>query len=157
MMKRISITFLLMLMPLCLSAQIGVTSHQEGWDRIPPQAQKSGFGLQLSAVAQLDDDPQLEEVMVFGHDNGHWPEFDLFKFYIAVVGVYDKQIKYISGEMVNDKYNLLVEDRNADGRDEIYISYIKEGSFSVDERGYNMKAVRCYDRIEFVQPVGDIL
>lgn len=138
-----------MLMTLSLSAQIKTTSHQEGWDRIPPQAQRAGFGLQLSTIAQIDDDSQLEEVFLFGHDNGHWPEFDLFKFYVAVVGVYDKQVKYLSSEFVCDKYNLIVEDRNMDGRSEIYISYIKDGSFSVDERGYNMKAVRCYDRIEF--------
>lgn len=134
-----------------LSAQIKVTAHQEGWSNIPPEAQKRGYSFQRSVLAQIDDDPQLEEVILFGHDNGHWPEFDLFKFYVAVVGNYDKQVKYISDEFVTETYNLLVEDRNNDGRNEIYIKYIKDGSFSVDERGYYMQAQWCYDRIEMVK------
>ena len=28
----------------------------------------------------MDDDTAMEEVMLFGRDNGHYPTFDLFKF-----------------------------------------------------------------------------
>lgn len=50
---------------------------------------------------------------------------------------------------VTDRYNLLVEDRNKDGISELYITYFKDGAFSVDERGYNLKTVRSYDLIEW--------
>ena len=141
----------LLLVGMSLSAQIRVTSHQVGWESIPPQAQKAGYSLQKSVTAQIDNDAQLEEILLFGHDNGHWPEFDLFKFYVAVVGSYDKQVKYISDELVCDNYNLLIQDRNLDGKSEIYINYIQMDTFKVDSRGYNMSAVRCTDRIEFAK------
>lgn len=131
-------------------AQFAVTAHQEGWSNIPPQAQKPGFSLQQSVFANMDGDDALEEVMLFGRDNGHYPTFDLFKAYYVIVDNYTKEIQYISDEIyVTDQYNLLVEDRNNDGISELYISYFKDGKFSVDEQGYNLKAVRCYDRIEW--------
>ena len=89
-----------------------------------------------------------------GRDNGHYPTFDLFKAYYAIVDNYTKEIQYISDEIyVTDKYNLLVEDRNKDGISELYISYFKDGKFSVDEQGYNLRTTRCYDRIEW-NPTG---
>lgn len=130
------------------SAQFGVTEHREGWDEIPAAAMRGGYYFQWSELAQMDADGQYEDVLLIGKDNGHWPEFDLFKFYVVIVGHYDKKIKYMSDEMVTDKYNLLVEDRDNDGMCEVYVSYIKDGSFKVDERGYHMQAVRCFDRIE---------
>lgn len=131
-------------------AQFAVTAHQEGWDNIPPQAQKQGFYFQWSVLANMDGDEALEEVMLFGHDNGHYPEFDLFKAYYVIVDNYTKEVEYISDEeYVTDMFNLLVEDRNKDGISELYITYFKDGKFSVDERGYNLSTVRCYDRIEW--------
>ena len=50
---------------------------------------------------------------------------------------------------MTDHYELIVEDRNKDGKGELYVNYIKDGTFQVDERGYHMRAVRCHDRIEF--------
>ncbi len=154
-MRRLLLIALTLLTTTAVHAQFNVTAHQVGWDAVPPQACRAGFSVQMTVTAQMDDDPQLEDVVLFGHDNGHWPEFDLFKAYYAVIGRYSKEVKYISPtEYVTDRYNLLVEDRNNDGIGELYISYIEEGSFSVDERGYNMQATRCYDRIEFVKDVG---
>ena len=102
----------------------------------------------------MDGDDALEEVMLFGRDNGHYPTFDLFKAYYAIVDNYTKEVQYISDEIyVTDKYNLLVEDRNKDGISELYISYFKDGKFSVDEQGYNLRTTRCYDRIEW-NPTG---
>ena len=114
-------------------AQFSVTAHQEGWDNIPPQVQKPGFSFQQSVLANMDGDDALEEVMLFGRDNGHYPTFDLFKAYYAIVDNYTKEIQYISDEIyVTDKYN---------------------GKFSVDEQGYNLRTTRCYDRIEW-NPTG---
>ena len=91
-------------------AQFSVTAHQEGWDNIPPQVQKPGFSFQQSVFANMDGDDALEEVMLFGRDNGHYPTFDLFKAYYAIVDNYTKEVQYISDEIyVTDKYNLLVE------------------------------------------------
>ncbi len=150
MIKRLSTVLFLFLLAAGAEAQFRVTAHQVGWDNIPPEAVREGFWLQKSIIAQMDDDPQLEEVMMFGRDNGHWPEFDLFKVYYVIVGTYSKEIKYISPvEYVTDEYKMLVEDRDKNGVCELYISYIKDGSFSVDERGYGKKAVYCFDRIEF--------
>lgn len=155
MLKKFSTVFLSLLLAVCAEAQFRVTAHQVGWDNIPPEAVKEGFWFQRSIIAQMDDDPQLEEVMLFGRDNGHWPEFDLFKAYYVIVGTYSKEIKYISPvEYVTDEYNMLVEDMNKDGVSELYITYIKEGSFSVDERGYGKKAAYCHDRIEFRKEEG---
>lgn len=149
-MKKLFYLLLLLGYSLSSQAQFTVTAHQEGWDKIPPQAQKKGFSFQQSVLANMDGDDTLEEVMLFGKDNGHYPTFDLFKAYYVIVDNYTKEVQYISDEIyVTDKYNLLVEDRNNDGISELYISYFKDGKFSVDEQGYNLQAVRCYDRIEW--------
>ena len=132
------------------NAEIKVTAHQEGWNNIPREAQRRGFAFQKSILVQMDDDPALEEVILFGHDNGHYPTFDLFKAYYAIVDNDTKEVQYITdGEYVTDHYDLTVEDRNNDGIYELYVTYFKDGQFSVDERGNNLQTVRCYDRIEF--------
>ncbi len=127
--------------------------HNEGWDNIPPEAQKGGYYFQRSLLAQMDDDAAMEEVMLFGKDNGHYATFDLFKYYYAVVDNYTKEVEYISPEeYVSEAYSLVVEDRDCNGRSELYITYFKEGTFSTDERGYALRAERCYDRIEWQAP-----
>ncbi len=150
MIRRLIYWVLLLFVCMGAHAQFRVTAHQEGWDRIPPQAQKDGFWFQQSVLANMDDDAAMEEVMLFGRDNGHYPTFDLFKFYYVIVDNYTKEIQYISDEIyVTDKYALTVEDRNNDGISELYIDYFKDGKFTVDERGYNLRTTRCYDRIEW--------
>lgn len=149
-MKKIFLPLILGVFAISGNAEIKVTAHQEGWNNIPRQAQRQGFAFQKSILAQMDDDPALEEVILFGHDNGHYPTFDLFKAYYAIVDNYTKEVQYITeGEYVTDQYELLVEDRNNDGICELYVSYFKDGEFSVDERGNNLRTIRCYDRIEF--------
>ena len=88
-------------------AQFSVTAHQEGWDNIPPQVQKPGFSFQQSVFANMDGDDALEEVMLFGRDNGHYPTFDLFKAYYAIVDNYTKEIQYISDEIYAVSYTHL--------------------------------------------------
>ena len=113
-------------------------------------AQLAGLDTLPVIVRNMDDDAAMEEVMLFGRDNGHYPTFDLFKFYYVIVDNYTKEIQYISDEIyVTDKYALTVEDRNNDGISELYIDYFKDGKFTVDERGYNLRTTRCYDRIEW--------
>ena len=115
MIRRLIYWVLLLFVCMGAHAQFRVTAHQEGWDRIPPQAQKDGFWFQQSVLANMDDDAAMEEVMLFGRDNGHYPTFDLFKFYYVIVDNYTKEIQYISDEIyVTDKYALTVEDRNKD-------------------------------------------
>ncbi len=135
---------------LATMAQIKVTAHQEGWEDIPPAAVRKGFSLQQQVLAFVDDEPGMEAVLIFGHDNGHYPTFDLFKLYYCIVDYYSKEVKYMSDVYVNDTYDMKVEDRNQDGRSEVYVSYFKGGKFTTDKRGYNLKTVRCYDRIEWM-------
>ncbi len=148
-MKKLFFVTLALLIGASAYAQFKVTAHQEGWDQIPPKAQKPGFWLQQTVLAQMDEDSALEEVMLFGRDNGHYPTFDLFKCYYAIVDHYTKEVHYVSEVFVTDKYSLTVEDRNNDGISELYISYFKDGKFEVDKRGYNLKVTRCYERIEW--------
>ena len=150
-MKKVLIPVVLGIISLAGHSQIEVTAHHEGWDNIPPEAQRRGFYFQKSVLAQMDDDPALEEVILFGHDNGHYPTFDLFKAYYAIVDNYTKEVQYVTeGEYVTDHFELVVEDRDNDGISELYVSYFKDGEFTVDERGNNLRTIRCYDRIEFV-------
>ena len=128
MIRRLIYWVLLLFVCMGAHAQFRVTAHQEGWDRIPPQAQKDGFWFQQSVLANMDDDAA----------------------YYVIVDNYTKEIQYISDEIyVTDKYALTVEDRNNDGISELYIDYFKDGKFTVDERGYNLRTTRCYDRIEW--------
>ena len=147
-MNKLIYTLMLLCLSTTASAQFACTAHQEGWEDTPPQAVRQGFYLQKTLLADMDDQPGMEEVLVFGHDNGHYPTFDLFKVYYAIVDHYSKEVKYLSDVYVYDSYYVKVEDRNADGLAELYISYFKDGKFTVDERGYNLQATRCYDRIE---------
>ena len=147
-MNKLIFTLMLLCLGTTVSAQFTRTAHQEGWEDTPPEAVRKGFYLQKTILADMDAQPGMEEVLVFGHDNGHYPTFDLFKVYYAIVDHYSKEVKYMSDVYVNDTYYVKVEDRNADGLSELYISYFKDGKFSVDERGYNLQTVRCYDRIE---------
>mgnify|MGYP000737881780 CR=1 FL=1 len=135
-------------------AQFSVTAHQEGWNNIPPQVQKPGFSFQQSVLANMDGDDALEEVMLFGRDNGHYPTFDLFKAYYAIVDNYTGHITCRhKGGGSKRAYRLIDFLRNKDGISELYISYFKDGKFSVDEQGYNLRTTRCYDRIEW-NPTG---
>ena len=154
MVRKLLRLFVLLFLPVCAYAQTDfkVTSHQEGWNNIPPEVIKKGFFFQKSILAQMDNDPALEEVMLFGRDNGHYPTFDLFKFYYAIVDNYSKKVKYVSPDIyITDTYELIVEDRNNDGISELYICYFKDGKFTTDENGYNLQTTRCYDRIEWQQ------
>ena len=76
----------------------------------------------------MDADPAQEEVFLIGRDNGHWPEFDLFRFYYAVVDRETGILEYTSDEYVSDRFNILVEDRDRDGVSEIHFQYIKGGN-----------------------------
>jgi len=119
------------------------------WDKYPPKAQEKGFGLHASKLVQMDDDPQLEEVMLFSAHNGHYPYFDLFRNYYVIIDNYTKKMKYKSDIVISTQRNLLLEDRNNDGKYELYRSYFQNGKFSVDEFGNNLKTIWSYDCIEW--------
>ncbi len=124
-------------------------SEQRTWDRFPPQAQERGFGLHASQLVQMDDDEALEEVMLFSAHNGHYPYFDLFRNYYVILDYCTKEIKYKSNITVSTKRDLILEDRNNDGKFELYRSYFKDGEFTVDEFGNNLRTRWVYDCIDF--------
>ncbi len=119
------------------------------WDRYPPEAQLPGFHLHKSELVQMDDDPQMEEVLLFSRNNGHYPYFDLFKNYYVIIDYYTKEIAYRSDVIISTRRDLNLEDRNADGKAELYRSYFLDGKFTVDEHGNNLKVTWVYDTISF--------
>lgn len=147
---KIVVCFLFLL---CFSTkgytQFTATAYQEGWDSIPPQAQKEGFHVQKCVLVNMDEDFALERVILFGRDLGHYPLFDLFKCYYAIVDNYTMEIQYTSEVFVTDVFDLTVEDRNGDGFYELYRKYFKDGKYTTDEKGYNLNVIRCCDRVEW--------
>lgn len=97
----------------------------------------------------MDNDRSLEEVMLFSAHNGHYPYFDLFKNYYVIIDYYTKEIKYMSDIVVSTQRDLTLEDRNNDGKYELYRTYFRDGEFSVDEHGNNLKTTWVYDCIEW--------
>lgn len=120
---------------------------QPARSNIPESIMRKGYVLQKSVFAQMDSDPQSEHVFLFGHDNGHWPEFDLFKSYVAVVDTKTGEVEYLSDEFVTDKYNVTLDDRDADGLAEMYYYYIDMDSFTADADGYHPAWNYKYERI----------
>ncbi|MEL7585854.1 MAG: glycoside hydrolase family 18 protein [Prolixibacteraceae bacterium] len=125
------------------------TSLPRTWDDYPPELQKPGFGVHKSELIQMDDSPILEKVLLFSAHNGHYPYFDLFKNYYVVIDNYSKQVKYISDVTISTERDLQLEDRDNDGKYELYRKYFKDGKFSVDKEGNHLKVVWYYDNIEF--------
>jgi chitinase len=124
------------------------TSAPHLWEKYPPEVQQRGFGLNQSQLVQMDDDAQLEEVFLFSADNGHYPYFDLFRIYYVIVGNYTKEIKYQSEILRTTERSLLLEDRNNDGKYELYRRYFKDGAFTVDSAGNNLQVTWVYDYVE---------
>ncbi len=124
------------------------TTPARAWDKFPPEAQERGFGLHTSQLVQMDDDPSLEEVLLFVSGNGHYPSFDIFRQYIVVVDYYTKEIKYKSDIVRSTERVLVIEDRNQDGKFEIYRKYFKDGEFNVDNEGNNLRVTWVYDSVE---------
>ena len=128
-MKRLT----LLLLPILIAS---VTFAQNRQSSIPEAALRKGYGVQKTIYANLDSDSQAEEIILFGHDNGHWPEFDIFKSYFAVLDSRTREVKYLSEEYRTDRYNIRAEDRDGDGIDEIYYYCLDEDRFSCDPDGF---------------------
>ncbi len=149
-MKR-SIVTILFLLTCTLAWSQYQTSPARTWDKFPPDVQERGFGLQASQLVQMDDDPALEEVLLFSSDNGHYPYFDIFRLYYVVVDYYTKEVKYKSDIVRSTERTLVLEDRNGDGKYELYRKYFQNGDFTVDAEGNNLKVTWVYDTIECKQ------
>ena len=151
-MKKI-ITFTLLLgLSVVAWCQYG-TSLPRTWDDYPPELQKPGFGVFQSQLVQMDNSPALEEVLLFSAHNGHYPYFDLFKNYCVVIDNYSKEVKYISDVTISTGRELQLEDRDNNGKYELYRKYFKDNKFTVDKEGNHLKVVWFYDCIEFGKKV----
>jgi len=131
-------------------------STPRAWDKYPPEVQERGFGLHASELVQMDDDPAFEEVLLFSADKGHYPYFDIFRRYYVIIDYYTKEVKYKSEITFSTDRDLILEDRNNDGKYELYRAYFKNDEFSVDEFGNNLKTTWMYDRIEWNSKQGNI-
>lgn len=125
------------------------TSAYRTWDKYPPEVQKRGFGLHKSQLVQMDEDSALEDVLLFSAHNGHYPYFDLFKNYYVIIDNYTKEVKYVSDVVISTDRDLVLEDRNGDGKFELYRKYFKDGQFSVVEYGNKLQVTWVYDSIEW--------
>lgn len=151
-MKKLFIILILTFYGLVAWAQYQISEPRQ-WDKYPPEVQKPGFGFHQSQLVQMDDNEALEEVILFSAHNGHYPYFDLFKNYYVIVDYYTKEVKYTSDIVISTDRDLILEDRNQDGKFELYRKYFKDGKFSVDEYGNKLKVVWIYDSIEWKQPL----
>ena len=124
-------------------------SETRTWDDYPPKVQKPGFGLHKSQKVQMDDNPPLEVVLLFSSNNGHYPYFDLFKNYYVIIDNYSKDVKYVSNVTISNERELQLEDRNNDGKFELYRKYFKDDEFMVDKDGNNLKVIWNYNSIQF--------
>jgi len=97
----------------------------------------------------MDDSPALQDVLLFSSDNGHYPYFDLFKIYYVVIDNYSKEIKYTSDIVISTERDLILEDRNKDGKFELYRKYFRDGKFSVDNEGNKLSVEWIYECIEW--------
>ena len=152
-MKRTVISLLLAVLAVPVSAQYGSSARPD--IGIPDGLIRRGFYFQKSLTAQMDADPALEEVFLIGRDNGHWPEFDLFRFYYAVVDRETRAVEYTSAEYVSDRFNMLVEDRDRDGVCEIHFQYVKDGNYVTDRDGYNPSWTYAYGVVSLVGASGE--
>ena len=152
-MKRTVFSLLLFCLALPALAQYGNPARPD--IPIPDGLIRRGFYFQKSVTAQMDADPASEEVFLIGRDNGHWPEFDLFRFYYAVVDRETGAVEYTSEEYISDRFNILVEDRDKDGVSEIHFQYIKGGNYVTDRDGYNPSWAYDYGMISLVGATGE--
>lgn len=147
-MKKLLVLAICTCIASCCWGQYKVSTPRT-WDKYPPEVQKRGFGLHKSQLVQMDDDDALEDVILFSAHNGHYPYFDLFKNYYVVINNYTKEVKYISDVVISTDRDLTLEDRNGDGKFELYRKYLQDGKFSVDENGNKLSVTWVYDRIEW--------
>lgn len=117
-------------------------------DDTAQEVTRPGFWMQKTVSAQMDGDPALERVMLFSRDNGHYPLFDLFKNYYAIIDEASGEVQYLSDVVLSTGRDLTVEDSDGDGLAELHTRYIEGGNFTVDERGNDFRAKWVYDVIE---------
>ncbi|NDV60622.1 hypothetical protein [Bacteroides sp. 519] len=153
MMKKILLLLLLSGYFIPVWSQYQVSTART-WDKFPPEVQKRGFGLHASQLVQMDDEPALEEVLLFSAHNGHYPYFDLFKNYYVIIDYYTKEVKYTSDIIISTEREIILEDRNNDGKYELYRRYFQDGKFKVDEYGNNLSVTWIYDCIEWIDKKG---
>lgn len=107
---------------------------------------EKGFWYQKSVEIQMDTTPEKENILLYGRDVGHYPEFDLFEYYYVICreDVLWKSSKFRSNEM-----EIRTDDRNADGVFELNIRYFKDSKFQTDQRGWNLQADWNQDVVEW--------
>jgi len=129
------------------------TSIPQTWDDFPPGVQKNGFGVFKTQLVQMDNSPALEKVFIFSANKAHYSCFDLFENYYVILDNYSKKVKYISNVTISTERNLVLEDRDNDGKFELYRKYFKGGNYTVDHEGNNLNVVWNYDKVEFGKKV----
>lgn len=97
----------------------------------------------------MDGDPALEEIVLFSSLKGDYPEFGLFENYYVILDHYTKEVQHTSSTTLSTQREIRLEDRDRDGRYELYRKYIKDGVYQVKKDGSGVEAIWFHDTIEF--------
>ncbi len=107
---------------------------------VPEGARRQGFGQPYRTMSvQMDADEQPERVMLFSRDNGHYPNFDLFLTYLAVVDSKTGEVQYVSDTGRTIYRDLWFEDRG--GHKALVWESFENGYFTVDREGNDLQTV----------------
>ncbi len=134
-----------------------ITSHNSLWrvrvplnTNHPAEAGRRGFWAHKMELAQMDSDEAPERVILFAADNGHYPEFDIFKQYYAVVDDATGQVQHLSDVVLSTKRDIVLEEAGAVKK--LVMEHFEDGKFEVDEKGENLKTKWARKVIELAEP-----
>jgi len=101
----------------------------------------------------MDSDPALEEVLLFSTEHREYPEQGIYESYYVILDRYTKEVQYRSPITVSNDLGIQLEDRDRDGKFELYRKYLKDGSFKLDRKGMLVEGTWLHDSIEFDKKV----
>lgn len=133
--------------------QFATTSLPRTWEDYPPGIMEEGFELHSSQLVQMDGDPALEEVLLFSALKSEYQDQGASEIYYVILDHYSKEIQYKSKIVVSNALDIQLEDRNRDGKYELYRKYIKDGKFKLDRKGNLVEGIWFHDSIEFDKKV----
>lgn len=99
---RIGVYFLLSIIGFIYS--IGVYAN---WNLYPDSCVGRGFWIKKVVKANLDSDDEEETAILLGRDVGHYPYFDLFKYYYVIADQTKQEVLFTSKKFLSDRMNLL--------------------------------------------------
>jgi hypothetical protein len=135
-------------------AQYQVTKTRNWQEEYPPGIQKRGFELHDTQFAQIDEEPGVERILLFTAIHEQYLFYNIYRNYYVILDDYTEKVKYISDITLTKENELMIDDRNYDGRYEIYRTYFKDKKYKIDAQGYIISYSWIHDRIQWVRDKG---